>query len=433
MRKLSGVIAGLLSVLGYLPCSFSQTLQPHPLHLADGRTITLNLPANYSIDIAAQGLRRLRFFAKSPDGRVFVTDMYNRADNGLGKIYILDGWNEATGSFAHRTTYLDHLRNPNDLAFYTEPAKDGKPGQSWLYLPLTDKLVRYKYSPGDNKPSSSPEVLAHYPDYGLNYKYGGWHLTRTVAFATLHGKTRLFVTVGSSCNACQEKEEVRATLTVMDPDGSNQQIVAKGLRNAVGLEYVPSIDGGALFATNMGADHLGDHDPEDTFFELDSNNRPAAADANYGWPTCYFDHGQAHPDHYVSAPKRTDHIFPPPPTGPAPAQFDCTQVPAAYTVFSAHSSPLGMEHFDSTNTALRETFLVALHGAGHPNIGTGYRVVRFTAANRKPVDFITGFLADGKVKGRPCGLLRMGKDAFLLSDDFAGVVYYVHPRDGKPQ
>jgi glucose/arabinose dehydrogenase len=70
---------------------------------------------------------------------------------------------------------------------------------------------------------------------------------------------------------------------------------------------------------------------------------------------------------------------------------------------------------------------VALHGAGHPYIGTGYRVVRFNAANRKPEDFITGFLVDGKVKGRPCGILRMGPDAFLLTDDLDGVIYYVHP------
>ncbi len=97
--------------------------------------------------------------------------------------------------------------------------------------------MRYKYNAGDNAPSVAPKVLAHYPDYGLNYKYGGWHLTRTVAFATLHGKTRLYVTVGSSCNACNEKEEIRATLTVMDPDGSHQEIIARGLRNAVGMEY----------------------------------------------------------------------------------------------------------------------------------------------------------------------------------------------------
>ena len=300
----------------------AQQLTPHPIQLANGKTLALNLPANYTINVAAQGLKRVRFMAKSPDNRIFVTDMHDLGDNTLGKIYILDGWNGKTGKFAKVTPYLEHLRNPNNLTFYTEPAHDGKPGQSWLYLPLTDRLLRYKYNAGDNAPSTPPEVLAQYPDYGLSYKYGGWHLTRTVAFATLHGKTRLYVTVGSSCNACNEKEEIRATLTVMDPDGSHQEILARGLRNAVAMEYIPSIDGGALFATNMGADHLGDGDPEDTFFELDSNAHPVPPGSNYGWPTCYFDHGQPHADRLISEPKPSDRIVPAPPAGPPPRQFD---------------------------------------------------------------------------------------------------------------
>lgn len=414
----------LLSTIG-IP---AQQLKPHRIQLADGKSLVLNLPPNFNINVAAQGLKRVRFMAMSPDNRIFVTDMHDLGDNTLGKVYILDGWNQKTGRFARITTYLDHLRNPNNLAFYTEPAQNGKAGQSWLYLPLTDRLLRYKYNPGDNTSASPPEVLAHYPDYGLNYKYGGWHLTRTVAFATLHGKTHLYVTVGSSCNACNEKEEIRATLTAMDPDGSHQEIIARGLRNAVGLEYVPSIDGGALFATNMGADHLGPGDPEDTFLELDSNAHPVATNSNYGWPTCYFNHGTAHADLLISDPKPRDHIVPAPPAGQPPPQFDCSKIPAAYTTFAPHSSPLGLQHFDSANTALVDSFLVALHGASHPEIGTGYRVVRFDDAGRKPQDFITGFLVHGIVKGRPCGILRTGMNAFLLTDDHDGVIYYVHAR-----
>jgi glucose/arabinose dehydrogenase len=426
--KLSAVCFPFCTVLMSLTSIPAQQLTPHPIHLANGRSLVLNLPANFTIDVAAEGLKRVRFMARSPDNRIFVTDMHDLGDNKLGKVYILDGWTEKTAKFAKITPYLDHLRNPNNLAFYTEPAQDGKPDQSWLYLPLTNRLLRYKYNPGDNAPSSPPEVLARYPDYGLNYKYGGWHLTRTVAFATLHGKTRLYVTVGSSCNACREKEDVRATLTMMDPDGSHQEIIARGLRNAVGMEYIPSIDGGALFATNMGADHLGDRDPEDTFFELDSETHPVAPGSNYGWPTCYFDHGQAHADRLISDPKPTDHVVPAPPAGPPPPQFDCAKIPAVYTTFAPHSSPLGLEYFDGANTALADSFLVALHGASHPEIGTGYRVVRFDAASRQPQEFITGFLLNGQVTGRPCGILRTGPDALLLTDDHDGAIYYIHPK-----
>jgi glucose/arabinose dehydrogenase len=416
--------AVLISPVGIFP----QQLTPHPIQLANGKTLVLNLPPNFTINVAAQGLKRVRFMAKSPDNRIFVTDMHDLTDNTFGKVYILEGWNQKTGKFTKITTYLDHLRNPNDLAFYTEPAQNGNPAQSWLYLPLTDRLLRYKYNAGDNAPSGPPEVLARYPEYGLSYKYGGWHLTRTVAFGTLHGKTRLYVTVGSSCNACNEKEEIRATLSVMDPDGSDQEILARGLRNAVGMEYIPSIDGGALFATNMGADHLGNGAPEDTFFELDSNAHPVPPGANYGWPTCYFDHGQPHADRLISDPKPTDRVVPAPPAGPPPQQFDCAKIPPVFTTFAAHSSPLGIEYFDASNPALANTFLVSLHGASHPEIGTGYRVVRFDALDRRPRDFITGFLDHGKVKGRPCGILRTGPDAFLLTDDLDGAVYFVRAK-----
>lgn len=396
-------------------------LKPHMLHLANGKNMTLSLPADFDIDVAAQGMRRVRFMAKSPDNRVFVTDMYSLADNTRGSIYILDGWNPTTHTFSSRIPYLKGLRNPNNVAFFTDPS-----GQSWLYTAVTDRLLRYKYKAGDNAPTGAPEVLAHYPDYGLNYKYGGWHLTRTVAFAKLHGHTRLYVTVGSSCNACLEKEPIRASLSVMDPDGKNQQIIAQGLRNAVDMTFVPAIDDGALFATNMGDDHLGDQAPEDTFFELDSNRHPVPAHSNYGWPTCYFEHGIVHEDPVVSHADLNQKVFPP--IGRTPPQFDCAKVPLAYTTFMPHASPLGVAFFNGESHLLNNTFLVALHGAGKPHIGTGYRVVRFTPSSRHPQNFLLGFLAKGKVTGRPCGILQTGPDSFLLTDDVNGVIYSIHPR-----
>jgi hypothetical protein len=94
---------------------------------------------------------------------------------------------------------------------------------------------------------------------------------------------------------------------------------------------------------------------------------------------------------------------------------------------------LGFAYFTGADPALHGSFLVALHGAGHPNIGTGYRVARFMESDRNAHDFITGFLTfvAGKpvVHGRPCGLLRVGPDSFLLSDDYLGLLYYIHPRD----
>jgi len=385
------------------PPPIKTALTPHPIHHANGKSFSLNLPANFDISVAMQGLHRVRFFAQAPDGRIFVTDMHDLSDNTDGVIYILTGFNAKTGKFAGATPYLRHLHNPNDVAFYTDPT-----GQSWIYVPLTDQLVRYKYKAGDNAPTGPPQVLAGYPAYGLSYKYGGWHLTRTVAFGRWNGQDRMFVSVGSSCNACVEKEEVRATISVMDPDGKNPQVLAHNIRNAVGLRFIQSKK--TLYATNMGDDQLGDQAPDDTMFSFQSTD-PLNEDV--GWPFCYYENGVEHPD---------------PVFGKLP-QAHCTAGPKPYATFAAHSSPLGLEHFDSAATpSLAGSMLVALHGASYIRIGTGYRVVRIPDATRQPEDFITGWLANGKVNGRPCGILRIAPNAFLLTDDLDGLVYYIHSK-----
>ena len=115
---------------------------------------------------------------------------------------------------------MTNLRNPNSVQFY----RDGD-GQDWFYLAETRQLTRRKFTPGETKPTDTrPQVLATFPDYGLSYKYGGWHLTRTISFSP-DGK--LYVSVGSSCNACVEKEKIRASIVEMNPDGSDQREFAQ--------------------------------------------------------------------------------------------------------------------------------------------------------------------------------------------------------------
>src|SRR6476619_5844539 len=243
-------------------------LTPHKITLASGKSYTLNLADGYEINVAAEGLKRVRFMSRAPDDRIFVTDMFNLTDNKKGVVYILDEFDKSTKRFKKVIPYLTNLRNPNSVAFYTD-----EDGRDWFYLALTDRLVRYRYEKGANKPAGQPETLATFPDYGLGYKYGGWHLTRTIAVGN---SGKIYIAVGSSCNACEEKEEVRATIIEMDPDGKNRRYFARGLRNAVGLKW----NNGRLWATNMGADHLGQNRPADTMIDLKEG-------ANYGWPYCF--------------------------------------------------------------------------------------------------------------------------------------------------
>ncbi len=405
------VLVCLTAVSSHPPLSAATVrelkLVAHRISLANGKSFDLNLPEDFGISVAAQGLKRVRFMAVSPDSRIFVTDMYNLADNTRGTVYILEDFDPVSKSFKKVTTYLKGLRNPNSVAFHTD-----QNGVHWFYLALTDRLLRYKYQAGETTPSAQPQVLATFPDYGLSYKYGGWHLTRTIAIG---GNGKLYISVGSSCNACEEKEEVRATVMEMDPDGKNQKYFSRGLRNAVGLRWIKD----RLLATNMGSDHLGDHKPADTMYVVKNG-------VNYGWPYCYQSGVTRLPDREFNVGGK---------------KLNCRNVPVAFAAFDAHSSPLGFEFFNSLDMGpvsksgyggpLRDSFLVALHGSTKKSLNRGYRVVRVREDHKpgdRPEDFINGFLAEGKVNGRPVDILSYGVNGFLLTDDYAGVVYYVYEK-----
>ena len=373
-----------------VPSTTTAALTGHPISLANGKKFRLFLPPNFQIQVAAQGLKRVRFMAPSPDRQIFVTDMFDLTDNQKGTVYRLDRFDVKTGQFGKITPYLKNLRNPNSVAFYVEPS-----GKKWLYIALTDRLIRYPYQAGDLAPSAAPQVLAKFPDYGLSYKYGGWHLTRTIAITD----RKVYVSVGSSCNSCEEKEAIRASIVEMDFDGSHQQPFAQGLRNAVGLKWVNP----HLFATNMGSDHLGDNQPEETFYRLKPQH-------HYGFPYCFEYHAKIYADpQYQQAARRVP----------------CATVPLADATFAAHSAPLGLEYFDATHSlVLRDSFLIALHGGSKRSLKRGYAVMQFKPG-QVPTPFITGFLQNDTINGRPVDILSVGPDAFLVTDDYNGVIYYV--------
>ena len=390
--RISSALAILASFLA-LGVPAQGRLVPQRIKLKNGRTVTLNAPAEFEIIPAAEGLKRVRFFAKAPDGRIFVTDMYNLTDNKRGAIYILDGWDERSGKFGSVIPYMTGLHNPNSVQFYRDAG-----GQDWIYIAETDRLTRRKFTHGEEKPTdSNPQTIATFPAYGLDYKYGGWHLTRTIAFSPA-GK--LYVSVGSSCNSCVEKEKVRATVLEMDPDGKNQRVFARGLRNAVSIKWI----GDTLFATNQGSDHLGTARPDETFYGLGSA-------ADYGWPYCYSSNGRIFPD-----PKFR-------------RRAGCRGVPQPYAFFPARSSALGFDLFDDRDApdAIKDSFLVSLHGSTNKSIGHGYKIVTMRKGKRLQ-DFITGFLQRGTVVGRPCDIMKLSSDSFLFSDDNKGVVYLVRRR-----
>ena len=387
-------LRGCIAILIVLAASIAAQprLVPQKITLKTGKTFTLNLPQDFEIIPAVEGLQRVRFFAKAPDGRIFVTDMLNLSDNKKGTVYILDGWKEKTGKFARVIPYLTNLRNPNSVAFWTDPQ-----GQDWFYLAETQQLTRRKFTRGETHPTDpKPQVLATFPDYGLSYKYGGWHLTRTIAF-TPAGK--LYVAVGSSCNACIEKEKVRASVMEMDPDGSNTREFARGLRNGVGLKYID----GELWTSGQGADHLGLQKPDETFYALKNGD-------DYGWPYCYSSKGKIYADAQF----------------PRPA--GCKNVAVPYAYFPAHASAMGFDKFgDDSPEEIKDSFLVSLHGSTNKAIGRGYKIVIMRKG--KPLeDLINGFLQRSTVLGRPCDLMKIDANSFFFTDDHSGIIYLVRKK-----
>jgi glucose/arabinose dehydrogenase len=367
-------------------------LIPNKITLKNGKTFNLNLASDFEIVPAIEGLKRVRFFAKAPDGRIFVTDMLNLSDNKRGTVYILDGWDGVAGKFARAIPYMTNLRNPNSVQFFRDTA-----GHDWLYLAETHQLTRRKFTHGETKPTDTQrQVIATFPDYGLSYKYGGWHLTRTIAF----GNGKLYVSVGSSCNACEEKEKVRASIVEMNPDGTGQREFARGLRNAVGMRWI----GKFLFATNQGSDHLGLQKPDETFYAVKDG-------ADHGWPYCHSSNGAIFADPKFKRPGQ------------------CTSVVAPYAYFPARSSALGFDYFDDADSpdTIKDAFLVALHGSTNKAIGHGYKIVIMRKG--EPLqDMLTGFLRRGVVLGRPCDVIKLDANSFLFSDDHTGVVYLVRKK-----
>ena len=106
LHDIFGILARAALCIFSVSTVAAQKLTPHRISLANGKSFELNLPEGYEISVAAQGLKRVRFMALSPDNRLFVTDMYNLTDNRRGVVYILDQFDPNTHQFKKVTKYL---------------------------------------------------------------------------------------------------------------------------------------------------------------------------------------------------------------------------------------------------------------------------------------------------------------------------------------
>lgn len=359
----------------------------------DGTEANFSLASEFDLNIAAENIGKARFIAISSDERMFVPDMIDWNLNREGRIIILEDFDDETHRFKSRSIYLSGLRGPNGVAFYTD-----RDGNEWIYIALTEKLIRYPYRAGDMVPSSEAEIIVHFPNQQSSGAKGiVWHITRTIIF---HDDV-LYVSIGSGCNSCEQKEgEMRAMIISLDPDGKNVKVYAEGLRNAVGIVWAED----SLYATVNGVDHLGDNTPDDIMYKVIKGE-------NYGWPYCYPSGGINRKD-IARQWKRVP--------------IDCEDVPLTFTSFEPHSAPLGLAYFENAHPLLSNTFLVALRGSHKVSIGNGYSITRVEEDGTQEI-FMEGFLGEeGERLGRPVHILQNDKNSFFFTDDFKGRLYYVH-------
>jgi len=341
----------------------------------------LKAPPGFHLSVFAEEVDSARMMAFSPGGVLLVSE------SGEGKVVALPD-PKHTGKAARMVNVLSGLNEPHGLAFY-----EGK-----LYVAETDKVRRYDWDEA-NLRASNPKALAGLPG-------SGGHSTRSLVF---HGG-KMYLSAGSSCNVCIEKDPRRAAVTEFNPDGSGQKIFAKGLRNAVGLAVNPKTD--TVWATVNGRDWLGDDLPPEVIVDLGKEGGDA------GWPYCY---GDRVPDSKFTKP----------------GDNRCQNVIAPKVQMQAHSAPLGLAFYEGSEfpPEYRNNIFVAFHGSWNRSVPTGYKIVRVKLDDKgQPQggaeDFITGWLAPGETKkgrwmGRPVGIVFGSDGAMYVSDDAGGVIYRV--------
>jgi len=231
---------------------------------------------------------------------------------------------------------------------------------------------------------------------------GGGHFTRTLKFGP---DDRLYVSIGSSCNVCVEKDERRAAIYTLNRDGSDFKKFASGLRNTVFFDW--SYVDGRMWGTDMGRDLLGDDIPPDEINILEEGK-------NYGWPNCFGKN--------IHDTNFDKNVY---------IQDPCLDKTPPVVEMQAHSAPLGLAFVPEEGWP--EDFwydlIVAFHGSWNRSVPTGYKLVRIkldAQGNYEGTeDFVTGWLQGNSALGRPVDILIQSGGTMFVSDDKAGVIYKI--------
>ncbi|CAG9171654.1 hypothetical protein LMG23994_02205 [Cupriavidus pinatubonensis] len=334
----------------------------------------IQVPPGFRIEVVSDAVPNARGMAMTPSGTLFV------GSSSAGKVYALPAALHGKPSVRVVATGLSM---PVGVAF-----REGS-----LYASSTSRIVRLDDIEArlDNPPA--PVVVTdRFPkETGHGWKF--------IAFGP---DGFLYVPVGAPCNICAPDENRYANIMKMKPDGSDLQVVARGVRNSVGFDWHPGTH--ELWFTDNGRDYLGDDQPDD---EL---NRVTQAGQHFGYPFC---HAGTIPDPEFGKRRACSEFVPP------------------VAKLGAHVAALGMRFYTGTQfpAEYRKNVFIAEHGSWNRSERVGYRIVRVTLdADGKAVHqdvFAQGWLQHGTPWGRPVDVLVAPDGSLLVSDDLAGAVYRI--------
>ncbi len=338
----------------------------------------IKLPESYKIELYAEDVAGARSMSLSPSGTLFVGSM------GEGNVYALK---DTDGDFVvdEKYTLYEEGNLPNGVAF-----KDGD-----LYIAEVNRILKIQDVENKLENPGIPEVV--YDEYPTD-KHHGW---KYIAFGP-DGK--LYVPVGAPCNICESENSIYASITRLDKDGSNLEIVQTGIRNTVGFNWHPETN--ELWFTDNGGDMMGDDIPA---CEL---NRAPKEKMNFGYPYCH------------------QGDLPDPDFG---KNRNCDEFTAPLQNLGAHVAPLGMEFYKEgmLDTKYKNTVFIAEHGSWNRTKKSGYRIStvqyddNFQATSYKV--FADGWLDDEsqEVWGRPVDLEYLPDGSLLVSDDYGDAIYRI--------